>query len=77
MRMGVRMPARSEPWAAERPSADDEFVAGVNAIEGCPDWGCGAFLGLLHAAIPRSFRYSRGLRPPSEILIRFSLYHRM
>ena len=39
--------------------------------------GCGAFLGPDHAAIPRLSRYSTGLRAPSEILIRFSLYQRM
>ena len=42
-----------------------------------PDWGCGRFLGLVYAASPRLARYSIGLREPSEILIRFSLYQRM
>ncbi|WOD16720.1 YfaP family protein [Paraburkholderia kirstenboschensis] len=40
-------------------------------------WGCGYFLGLNYAAIPRLFRYSTGLRKPSESLIRFALYQRM
>ena len=39
--------------------------------------GCGGFLGLGYAAIIRLVRYSTGLRPPREILIRFSLYQRM
>lgn len=39
--------------------------------------GCGRKLGLGYAAIPRLSRYSSGLREPREILIRFSLCHRM
>ena len=39
--------------------------------------GCGYFLGLSYAAIPRLCRYSTGLRKPSESLIRFALYQRM
>ncbi|MDH6150945.1 aspartate/methionine/tyrosine aminotransferase [Paraburkholderia sp. WSM4179] len=38
---------------------------------------CGRNLGLVYAASPRLSRYSRGLREPGEILIRFSLYQRM
>ena len=40
-------------------------------------WGCGQKLGLVYAASPRLSRYSRGLRKPREILMRFSLYQRM
>ena len=39
--------------------------------------GCGYKLGLVYAVSPRRSRYSTGLRAPSEILIRFSLYQRM
>jgi transposase len=39
--------------------------------------GCGQIPGLIYAAIPRLFRYSIGLRKPSETLIRFALYQRM
>lgn len=39
--------------------------------------GCGDFLGLNYAAIPRLCRYSMGLSEPSETLIRFALYQRM
>ena len=41
------------------------------------DRGCGGNVGLGYAANPRLSRYSRGLREPREILIRFSLYQRM
>ena len=40
-------------------------------------WGCGKKLGLVYAISPRLSRYTRGLREPREILIRFSLYQRM
>jgi hypothetical protein len=43
-------------------------------------WGCGRNLGLVYAAYaasPRPSRYSKGLREPSEILIRFALCRRM
>ena len=37
--------------------------------------GCGHFLGLNYAEFCKSQRYSTGLRPFKESLIRFSLYH--
>ena len=42
-----------------------------------PRGGCGRNPGLVYAAIPRLSQYSRGLREPREILIRFSLSQRM
>lgn len=39
--------------------------------------GCGRFPGPAYAVRPRLFRYSSGLNPPSDILIRVSLYQRM
>ena len=39
-----------------------------------PEWGCGGFLGLYYAISPRLWRYSDGLNPPSDSLMRPRLY---
>jgi hypothetical protein len=39
--------------------------------------GVRTFSWTVYATSPRLARYSTGLKPPSESLIRFSLYHRM
>ncbi|WP_193435237.1 hypothetical protein [Brucella pituitosa] len=47
------------------------------AAENCPSGGADKNLDWFYVTMPRQFRYSIGLRAPSDILIRFSLYHRM
>ena len=42
-----------------------------------PGGGADENLDWFYVTMPRLFRYSIGLRAPSDILIRFSLYHRM
>lgn len=55
--------------------ATDIAARGID-IEKMPYGGCGAFLGLFYATKPKFNRYSSGLRPPSDTLMRFSLYQR-
>jgi len=57
-------------------TASLDFLSNIDPCEASRR-GCGYFLGLSYAAIPRLCRYSTGLRKPSESLIRFALYQRM
>ncbi|WOD20760.1 bifunctional DNA primase/polymerase [Paraburkholderia kirstenboschensis] len=72
---------KGEEHKAAKHLAKMRYIAAFKALmrdHGNPEKrGCGYFLGLNYAAIPRLFRYSTGLRKPSESLIRFALYQRM
>jgi len=55
-----------------------DFLSGVGVVSAggkLTPWGCGRFLGL-HDTHLRLRLYSIGLLPPSDILIRSSLYQR-
>ncbi len=47
------------------------------SVSGLTVGGADKNLDWFYVTMPRLFRYSIGLRAPSDVLIRFSLYHRM
>jgi len=64
-------------WAPDLWPDFGQLLVLVDADRKLTHRGCGQKLGLVYAVSPRLSRYSRGLRKPREILMRFSLYQRM
>lgn len=67
-----------------KPAADEMILpenvykfSGCSIAETRAEGGADKNLDWFYVTKPRLFRYSIGLRAPSDILIRFSLYHRM